>query len=700
MRDDLLQSPFFRLWLMRLALGGFCLALLLGEACRRSEAPATSKPSPRDANILLITLDTTRADHLSCYSDLTAAASHPYHGPKTPHLDALAARGIRFTHATVQAPLTLPSHASIMTGEDPPQHGLRNMEGFILAGSHPTLASIAQSNGYATAAFVGSRVLASSFGLARGFATYDDDMGKQNYLEPQLDKFAERRAAVVTERALEWLKGNGRKRFFLWAHYYDPHAPYDPPEPYKHLYARDLYSGEIAYMDNEVGRLLVGLKELGLESRTLVAVIGDHGESLGEHGEMTHGVFLYESTLHVPFIIAGPEVPGGKVIDDQVRSIDVMPTLLAFLNLPPGPEAQGVSLWPLILQGIHVRSDYSYSETIYPRYYMGWSELRAMRTDTWKLIVAPHPELYNLQHDPGEVNNLISKFPADADQLQKKIWEVAGTQGREEKIVSSPVDSQTRQELESLGYVSAGTPRQIQLGTSAPDPKDRINILKMQVQAEKYQTDKDPVHAAQVMEQALRLDPTNPRCHLYLGRAYEDLGQYPRAIQVYQHALAMKLESDKIYSRLGIDYLHLQDFPKAVDALNQAKEINPLDLDNLLNLGMAYLQQGRRDDAERAFKAITAQNDRFAPAYDGLGLLAVERKDTETARREFEKALEVNPQEVRALLDLGILYQQTGNREQALHYLQAFLDKAPRGEFSDQIPEVRDAIQDLKAHKE
>lgn len=673
-----------------------CVMLLLLTACHRNATSTPAKPVLRGANVLLITLDTTRADHLSCNAGLREDLSRPYEGPQTPHLDALAARGVRFTHATVQTPLTLPSHASILTGEYPPKHGLRNMEGFVLTTSHPTLATILQANGYATAAFLGSRVLARSFGLAQGFATYDDEMGKQTVLEQMVDKFAERRAAVVTDRALEWLKANGQKRFFLWAHYYDPHAPYDPPEPYKHLYARDLYSGEIAYTDAELGRLLDGLDALGLQSKTLVAVIGDHGEGLGEHGEMTHGVFLYDATLHVPFILAGPEITAGKVIDDQVRSIDVMPTVLAYEGLPPSPEAQGVSLWPLVQQGVHVRSNYSYSETLYPRYYMGWSELRAMRTDTWKLIVAPRPELYNLERDPAEANNLIAKFPADADRLQKQVWLVVGSAGPKEKITPSSVDPQTRQELESLGYVSAGTPRQIQLGTSAPDPKDRVAVLKLQIQAEDSLNEKKYQRMAQVMEEALRLDPTNPRCHLYLGRAYEEMGEYPKAIAVFQHALTMKIETDKIYSRLGTDYLHLQDFPKAVEALNHAIALNPAGLGDWLNLGMTYLQMGKADDAEKAFKAITAQNDRYGAAYDGLGLLAVQRKDAEGARRQFEKALEVDPSDVKAMLDLGILYQQTGNREQALHYLQSFLKNVPAGQFRDQIPAVQEAVDELR----
>lgn len=670
--------------------------LIALAACRRGGQAGAARPEPRDANLVLITLDTTRADHLSCYAREVAASAR--HGAKTPQLDALAARGTRFRHATAQVPLTLPSHACIMTGTYPTVHKLRDMGGFILDKTHPTIASIAQAAGFATAAFVGSRVLAKRFGISNGFATYDDDMSGQSEEDKLPGVFPERRAAVVTDGALEWLKQNGRSRFFLWAHYYDPHAPYDPPEPYKHSYADDLYSGEIAYTDERVGRLLDGIDQLGLASRTLVVVMGDHGESLGEHGEMTHGIFLYDSTLHVPLIVAGPGVPAGKVIDDQVRSIDVMPTALEFLNLSPGPEAQGASLWPLLTQGRRVRSNYAYCETLYPRTYMGWSELRAMRSDSWKLIVAPKPELYNLERDPGETTNLIARYPADADELQKKIWEVAGQQSKQETVTSTPVDPQTRQELESLGYVSAGTPREIQLGTPAADPKDRTDVLRVLAQVEQSLNRKAFARAAQLMTEGLKRDPTNSLGMIYLATAFEKMGNYPRAIEVYRRAIAAKRGTDQAYTRLGKAYLRLHQLDKAVEAMARANEINPTDLDNLRNLGTAYLQLNppRIDEAEKAFKAIVVQNDKYAAAYNGLGLVAIQRGNGDAARQNFEKAVELDSAEVEPLLNLGVLYQKTGHREEALRYLNMFLAKAPRSQYGHLLPRVHEAIEELQ----
>lgn len=630
---------------------------VLGSCCSHSH---------RDANLLLITLDTTRADHLGCYSPGKA---------RTPSLDALAARGVLFRDATAQAPVTLPSHASILTGAYPPFHGLRDMEGFVLSPTHPTIATIARGKGYATAAFVGSRVLAREFGLGNGFSTYDDE------IEGGAEGPAERRAAAVTDRALGWLEQNHQSKFLLWAHYFDPHAPYE-----------NSYAEEVAYMDEHVGRLLDGLKQKGLESRTLVVVIGDHGESLGEHGEQTHGVFLYDSTLRVPFLMAGPGLPSGGVVEKQVRTIDVMPTALALLGLEAGTGAQGANLLPLITKGSDVGSGFSYSETLYPRTFFGWSELRAMRTGTEKLILTPKPQFHDLKADPGETS---SRPAAEGERLRAELWRVAGEQTRR-RLTVNPIAAKTRRELESLGYIGGGASSQIQLGTPAADPNDRIEVLKLLSSAEEAMATNDWLRTAQLMEQALRLDGTNPRVFLYLATAFERQRQYQRAISVLRRALDAKIETARIHARLGVDHLRIGQVDKAFVAMEQASRLDPQDLNNLHNLGMAYLQSGRVDDAARSFQAILVRDERNSAAHNGLGLVAVQRRDAESARRSFEKAIEVNPLEVKSLLDLGILYQQLGKREDSIRHLESFLSKARPGQFDEQIPAVRAAIQEMR----
>jgi arylsulfatase A-like enzyme len=297
----------------------------------------------------------------------------------TPNIDGLAARGVRFAQAVAQVPLTTPSHASILTGAYPQLHKLRDNGGFVLDGSIPTLATLTKDAGFETVAFVSAAVLNRHFGLHRGFDHYGDNLNEKRDAKLLPGVVAELRGEAVTRRALDWLDqrskpGNNAppaKNFFLWTHYYDAHFPYDPPEPYDSRFQRDKYGGEIAYVDYEVGELLKGLTARGLADRTLVVLMADHGESLGDHGEFTHGVFLYDSTIHIPLMVAGPGVPAGKVITQQVRSIDVMPTIVDYLGLSPGNQAQGTSLLPAVLEGKSLTASFAYMETLYPKTALG-----------------------------------------------------------------------------------------------------------------------------------------------------------------------------------------------------------------------------------------------------------------------------------------------------------------------------------------
>jgi choline-sulfatase len=677
------------------------LLTLSVPACKKTP-PAASEP--RDAGVVFITLDTTRADHLSCYAEDSVApvTGRHYRGARTPQLDALAARGVRFTHAIAPVPLTLPSHATMFTGTYPEVHQLRDMGGFTLDPKHLTLASMARSAGVTTAAFVGSKAVGRVYGLHRGFDLYDDQMPTRGQQEEGKlpGVFPERRAAVTTDRALDWLKQHGRERFFLWVHYYDPHEPYEPPEPYRSQYPGDPYAGEIAYTDAQVGRILEFLGEQNLRDRTLVIVVGDHGEGLNDHGESTHGIFIYDDTMRVPLIVAGPGVPEGKVVRHQARGIDLLPTVTEFLKLAPHPAAQGVSLWPLLERGQPQPgqgTNFAYIETLYPKTYMNWSELRGMRTDRWKFILAPTPELYDLEKDPGETENVIARHPAEADQLQKKIWEVIGPAAKDQKLAYAPVNRETRQELESLGYVSAGTPREIVLNMSGPDPKDRVATLRAMQQYDRAMKSKAYAQAARAMDAAVKNDAANPLARLYLATAYEKMRDWRRAIETYRGAVEINVATDEILSRLGKAYLRTGDRQNAVQAMEAAGRLNPTDLDNFRNLGTAYLELRRLPDAERAFRAILVQDERYGAAYNGLGLVAIERGDGDAARANFEKALEFDPEQYEAMLNLGVLFQRAGVKEQAIRYLNMFAEKAPRENYGHLLPQVREAIQELRA---
>jgi arylsulfatase A-like enzyme/Tfp pilus assembly protein PilF len=643
----------------------------------------------RDLNVLLITLDTVRADHLSSYTPKKSGSR----GAKTPHLDALAAGGVRFAHATAQVPLTLPSHACMLTGAYPAVHQLRDMGGFVLDPKCPTLATLAKDGGLLTAAFVSSKALSRHFGLLRGFDIYDDQMPFQNEEGNRI--FPERRATVTTDHALDWLRQQGRQRFFLWVHFYDPHEPYEPPEPYKTMYSDDPYSGEIAYSDEQVGRIIDFLDQSELREQTLIVVISDHGEGLDDHGEATHGVFIYDDTLHVPLILSGPRVPAGRVIQEQVRSVDLLPTVAEFLGLPASPVAQGVSLWPLIEHGKPVagrNAGYAYIETLYPKTFMNWSELRGMRTDRWKFILAPRPELYDLENDPAEKQNVIDRNPAEVDRLQKKIWEIVGSPKTDEKLAYAPVDSQTRQELAALGYVNPGSTRELILNTKGPDPKDRLGTLSAMRQYEQQMKKKSYTQAARTMETAVHNDPTNPLARLYLGKAQEKLSQWDRAIQTYRGAEEKGVATEQIFSRLGKAYLRVSDLDRAVSAMEKAAGMNPADLENLCNLGNSYLLLRKPDKAQNSFKAVLAQDDNHAGAYNGLGLAAVQLHDRGSALSNFQKAIELDPQNAEPFLHLGLLYQGSGEAQEAQRYLKLFLEKADPNRYGPLITQVRKSI--------
>jgi choline-sulfatase len=674
------------------------LAMFLSGCSRgpnRAETKMTQEPQPRNANVLLITLDTLRADHLSCYN--------PQSVP-TPHIDALAARGVRFVQAVAQVPLTTPSHASILTGTYPQVHKVRDMGGFVLDKSVPTLASVAEEAGFETAAFVGAAVLSHHYGLNKGFETYDDDMGAKREEGLLPGAVAEIRGDAVTERALEWLEqhhyGSARsaseRNFFLWVHYYDPHVPYDPPMPFKAKYSKDLYSGEIAFTDAQVGRLLQWLAGHGLNEKTLIVLMADHGESLGDHGEYTHGVFLYESTIHIPLLVAGPGIPKGQVVQQQVRSIDLMPTVTEFLQVSPGNKVQGISLMPLLIWQKEVPTHYSYMETLYPKTNMGWSELRGMRTDQWKMIAAPKPELYRLDEDRREKQNVKDRYPADADHLQKKIWEVAGQPGSLGKLERQPVDDETLRQLQSLGYASAGARRDLRIDMSGPDPKDRVEILGV-VEKSAELMNHDRFQAAIPMLRSIQAkDPANPAIYQKLGICFERTGQFQKAINVYQTAIKNHADSDQTHASIGNNFVRVGKLQEAADAMEKAAEMNLTNLQNLVNLATAYMQLGRSAECEKTLKAILTQNDRDGQAYNIYGILSIQRGDGNAARSYLEKAVEYDPDLSEPYLSLAFLAEKARQPQIAISYYKKFLERVRPGEHGDLIPKIKAAISHLE----
>jgi arylsulfatase A-like enzyme/cytochrome c-type biogenesis protein CcmH/NrfG len=644
---------------------------------RESSVPAKLRP----LNVLLVTIDTLRADRLGCYGYADAA---------TPVLDGLAAKGALFENAVAQTPLTPPSHASIFTGQYPHVHGVRNNGGFVLGDSSTTLAEILQQQGWDTAAFVGASVLKKLIGLNQGFAVYDDQMRKPDPRQ-QVREDPERPAGDVVDHAIAWLNGQSGRPFFLWVHVFDPHIPYEPPAPFDQQFRSRPYDGEIAYTDRELGRLFEAVGKKSPPAETLIAVLADHGESLSDHGEYTHGIFLYDATLHIPFVLAGPGVPAGQRVKQQARTIDLLPTLLELMGGSAPPESQGVSLVPAF-QGEEVATEPSYHETLFPKMNMGWAELRAMRTNRWKYIHAPKRELYDLSADPKETTNVLDRFPEEAARLEAQLKETAQNS---EKVQTRMVDDKTMKQLKSLGYLGDFSPPEVELTGEGIDPKDRVNILKLLQAAVPLDSGLSPAKRIELLRKGIDQDPTNPQLYDHLGAEYEKSGRYPQAVELYQTALQKGIRSGRLHGRIGDLYLREGKKAEAIAAYEESGRINPYNLEHQTNLATAYMETGRLADAARVFEFILGVEE-YAPAHNGLGIIAVQKQDMDAAQRHFEHAVRLDPDLVESQLNLGLIYKMQGDRERARACFEAFVAKAPRSQYGPLIPKVQEEIAMLK----
>ncbi|HEV2020969.1 MAG TPA: sulfatase, partial [Terriglobales bacterium] len=440
-------------------------ALLLAPTAGHAAAP------PPAINVVVITIDTLRADHLGCYG---------YKAAETPNLDQLAAEGVRFERAYTPVPITLPSHAVIFTGTYPMYSGMHDFSGNNLNPQQPTLASILKQNGYATGAVLGSAVLDSRFGLNQGFDFYYDHFDFSRLQEANLDEM-ERPGNVVADEALKWLKEHAQKKFFLWMHLYDPHHPYTPPAPYSERHKSQPYDGEIAFADEQVGRVVRFLKAQNIYQRTLIVVTGDHGEGLGEHGEKTHGFFIYDSTLHVPLILKLPVGQNARParVSTDVSTVDLLPTVLDALHLAPPAQVQGRSLLPLLKA--RGAGEALYSESFLPRLHFNWSELRGLQAGKYHFIDGPKPELYDLESDPKELKNLYPERQAVAAELRGRLAALIQKYTPEQELAQKTgLDPRLAERLKSLGYAAvAGGGNPTISNRELANPKDRIEVYEL-----------------------------------------------------------------------------------------------------------------------------------------------------------------------------------------------------------------------------
>ena len=650
-----------------------CIAgLVVLAACKSGNTPV-----PRRLNVLLVTIDTLRPDRLGCYG---------YSKIETPNLDRVARQGVLFENASAPAPLTAPSHASMMTGVYPTVNKVRNTGGFALPSSRPTLARILAEQGWDTAAFIGSAVLKKRFGLNQGFAVYDDEMpapaGGSAEEEP------ERRASEVVDRAVKWLDAQSGKPFFLWAHVYDPHIPYDPPAGFREKYPDRPYDGEIAYTDQQLGRLFDAAARKAPPENTLIVVLSDHGESFSEHGEYTHGVFLYDSTLRVAFLMSGGSIPSGVRVKQQARTIDLLPTVLELVGGKPPEGTQGTSLTPAF-QGKEIATTYSYAETLFPRLNMGWAELRSMRTTRWKYIRAPKPELYDLAQDPGETSNVIASHPGEVQDLESKLKAVSGGA---EKVVPTAMDPRTLQQLKSLGYLSGSSTEGADLNGKGTDPKDRLEVLRLLHLA--THSGASVPQRISYLRQAIAQDPANASLYNSLGNLYAEAGRPSDAMKLYDGALRRGVRAAWLYSRLGNLYLRQGRKNEAIVLLETATQLNASDYESLENLAVAYRQAGRIEDSERALNAILRSGEEYAPAYNELGMTAFQKGDVAAAQTYFEKAARLDPT---YQLNLARFYKMAGDNARARAAFEAFLAaRSSTPEYRQMVPQVRKELESLQ----
>jgi arylsulfatase A-like enzyme/Flp pilus assembly protein TadD len=603
----------------------------------QAASPVKAKPA---TNVLVITIDTLRPDHLGCYG---------YKAIHTPNIDALATDGMRFERAYTPVPVTLPAHTVIFTGTYPIFSGMHDFAGNKLSPNQPTLASVLKQYGYTTGAVIGSAVLDHRFGLNQGFDFYYDNFDFNRLQEANLEAM-ERPGNVVADVTLDWLAKNQEKKFFLWMHLYDPHYPYQPPPPYREEYKDHPYDGEIAFADAQVGRLLGVLKEKGLYRNTLIVLTGDHGESLGEHGEKTHGFFIYNATLHVPLIIHLPGTVQPRVVTELVSLADLVPTVLEALgirDLPP--QVQGRSLLPLMTARKGSEDRALYAETFLPRLHFNWSELRGVETENYHFIDAPRPELYDLRKDPGETENLVVQKNAVAEEMRLKLSELLHTNSAShEEAEKTGLDPALLERLQSLGYAGfSGGGDQASPGRDQklPDPKDRIALYELISDALSESQHGNYSESTEKLTAALTTEPNSVPIHYLLGLNYYRMNDFPKAVEQLQRVMELSPGYSLAAYRLGQAYARSGDFEQAVKSLRHALELDATNFEAAYNLGASYLQLKMIPEATEAFRQCVKIAPGFARGHRALGQMLLYEGQTEEALVELRRATELAPED-------------------------------------------------------
>jgi arylsulfatase A-like enzyme/Flp pilus assembly protein TadD len=688
-------------------LAAFRPGLLLGEA-----------GGLKNPNVLLITIDTLRPDRLGCYGSQYL---------KTPAIDALAGRGVVFTRAFAHNPETLPSHANILLGVTAAVHGVHDNTNFVVRPEFVTLASWLKDRGYATAAVIGAFPLDSRFGLTRGFDLYDDDYGTQS---PDRTSFVERPAEDVASRAAAWIAGR-QGPWFLWVHFFDPHQPYNAPEPFASRFRNDPYSGEVAYTDKALGGLLDGLKERGLQDRTLVVLTADHGESLGEHGEATHGYFAYNSTIRIPLIIAGPGFKPGRA-QGTASHIDIFPTICDLCGGPKPAALQGISLLPAI-RGGDVPARPVYFESLMANCTRGWAPLRGFIDGRMKYIDSPIPELYDLDQDPGETANLALRTDLGAYKSRLRAYLAAASAG-DKAGARRAADRETREKLGALGYVASPRLADQKQYTEKDDLKTLLpfhnrcqdadllisrgrsseaitsleGVIAERSDFEDAYTDLAKlfrslgraVDATETLKRGTRMNPKSYQIAVLYANALSETGRNDEAVEILKKQLALIDYDPEGWNYLGGAYLNQKNYREAEKAFERALQLDQNYAVVVNNLGTLYLtasldskDRGSLAKAIARFQRAIQIDSAYASPYNGLGAAMKISGDLDGAIRNWEKAVALKPDFRFALFNLGLAYLAKGEKAKALEHLTHYRDRFSAGLSSQERTQLEALIQ-------
>lgn len=635
-------------------------------------------------NIVLISVDTLRADHLPAYG---------YRRISTPAIDRLRGRGALFSTCISSVPLTLPSHCSILTGLYPPHHGVRDNGGFYLSENDLTLAEVLSRSGYSTAAFVGAFVLAGRFGLNQGFDLYDDDFDLSMFENQALDAI-QRRGGEVMARALGWIDRQRGHRFFAFIHLYDPHSPYEAPEPFLSRYRGQefgLYDGEIAYVDSLIAELIDHLDSRS--DTTAVVFTSDHGEGLGEHGEGAHGYFVYDSTIRVPLIISAEGVHPGATVSSLVRTVDIFPTILEIAGVASPPGTDGKSLLGLAA-GRREEARLAYAESLYPQFHYRWAPLRAARSASMKYIETTSPELYKLDADAGEKRNVYSV--SAPPQLEGYLRDnEAGD--RSPRAAVAP-DQQTLDALQALGYIGAQLPAQAT--HPLPDPKDKLPLFNLLRLASDDSLKKDYGSALEKIDAVLRQDRDVIEAHLLQGNIRYKQSRFDLALSSYKAALAIEPAYVPALYGSGLCQKELGQIAAADETFTALHRIDPRNARAVFTLGdLAFERErydqaavffrqalalgsdapqthkrlgdslvalGRLDEAESEYRATASLKPMLPGLHYGMALLAEAHHDVSAAEAEYRQELRTNPAHIESMFNLGILLMKSNRSSESL----------------------------------